>query len=80
MPVGPPFEFGAVSWPARQKRRFPFAVLFFRQTTNRFETDPSGVAVACRGAVMLNPRLQMLDQFIRCHLNPKSIDHSPPRP
>jgi hypothetical protein len=28
--------------------------------------------------MVLNSRVQVLNQFVRCHLDPKSIDHSSP--
>jgi hypothetical protein len=75
VPVDAALEFGAVSGPGSER-----VVAFFilRQTSDRLEPDPLRLAFARGSAVVRNPRIQMPDQFIRGHLDPKSIDHTTP--
>lgn len=66
-------EFGAVSRPRSEKWVFAFFIV--RQASDRLEPDALRLAFARGSAVVRNPRVQMPDQFIRGHLDPKSIDH-----
>jgi hypothetical protein len=70
-------EFGAVSGPRPEERDFAIFILW--QPSDRLEPDALRLAFGRGSAVMRNPRIQMPDQFIRRHLNPKSIDHVTPR-
>jgi len=76
VPFDAALEFGAVSRPGSDE--WDFAFFIFRQASNRLEPDALRLAFARGSAVMRNPRVQMPDQFIRRHLDPKSIDHRTP--
>jgi hypothetical protein len=73
MPFDPPLEFGAVSGPGSEERDFSFFIL--RQAADRLEPDALRLALSGGSPMVRNPRVQMPDQFIRGHLDPKSIDH-----
>src|SRR5689334_15857472 len=76
MPFNATLELGAVSRPGSKERNF--AVVIVRQASDRLEPDALRLAFARGSAVVRNPCIEMADQFIRGHLNPKSIDHRTP--
>jgi hypothetical protein len=76
VPVDPALEFGAVSGPDSEQRVLAFFIL--RQASDSLEPDPLRLAFARGSAVVRNSSIQMPDQFIRGHLDPKSIDHTTP--
>jgi hypothetical protein len=76
VPFDAALEFGAVSGPGSEKWVFAFFIV--RQASDRLEPDPLRVAFARGSAVVRNSSIQMPDQFIRGHLDPKSIDHTTP--
>jgi len=76
VPVDAALEFGAVSGPGSEKWVFAFFIL--RQASDRLEPDPLRFAFARGSAVVRNSSIQMPDQFICGHLDPKSIDHTTP--
>ena len=75
VPGDPALQFVAVSGPGSEERVFAFIV---RPASDRLEPDAFYLAFARSSAVVRNPRIQMPDQFISGHLDPKSINHTTP--
>src|SRR5712672_1363808 len=76
VPVHASLEFGAVARPRPQERHLAF--FFVGQAPDGLKSEPFRFALRCGRSMVLNSRVQVLNQFVRRHLDPKSIDHSSP--
>jgi hypothetical protein len=76
VPFDPPLEFRAVSGPGAEKGDFALFILW--QASDSLEPDAFRLALARSSAMVRNPRVQVLDQFVCRQFDPKSINHAPP--